>query len=124
MTRQNIIAAVALTLLAAALTAAVYALGSAVCNPRAAVQWAVPAEAGAVTALILVGLAAVLFVGRAGLLLAADAVEAHRRNRAVREARARLEAQLGHGHHRGTAQRPSRREDAEWAAFADVRSAP
>jgi len=103
MSRRNILTAVELVMAASALAAATYALIRAVCNPHAAVQWAPVDAAGAGTALLLVGLAALLFAGRAGLLLAVDATDALRRNRAikaVRRERERRAALAAHGQHR------------------------
>lgn len=76
MTRRIVLTAVELALTASALTAAVYGLVRAAYDPYAPVQWVPIAVVGAGTALSFVGLAAVLFVGRAALLLAADTVHA------------------------------------------------
>lgn len=78
MTRREILAAVELAMAASALSAAVYGLVRASYNPYAAVQWVPIAIVGCGTALALVGLAAVLFVGRTALLLSADMVRARR----------------------------------------------
>lgn len=89
MNRRDLLTAAELTLATAALAAAVYGLVAAASNPRAAVQWAPVVAAGAVVAAALVGLAAVLFVGRAALLLSADAVRAWRWRRAAPPSSAR-----------------------------------
>ena len=78
MTRRDLLTAAELTLSTSALTAAVYGLVRAAYDPYAAVRWVPVAIVVAGTALSFVGLAAVLFVGRAALLLAADAVQAWR----------------------------------------------
>jgi hypothetical protein len=77
MTRRMVLTTVELAMAASALTAATYGLVGAAYDP-AAVQWVPIALVGLGTALSFVGLAAALFVGRAGLLLAADAVQARR----------------------------------------------
>ena len=78
MTRRDLLTAVELTLSTSALTATVYGLVRAAYDPYAAVRWVPVAIVGAGTALSILGLATVLFVGRAALLLAGDAVRAWR----------------------------------------------
>lgn len=89
MSRRDILTAVELTMAASALTAGTYGLVRAAYDPYAAVQWVPIAIIGAGTALALVGLAAVLFVGRAALLLSADAVRAWRWRRSAPPSTAR-----------------------------------
>ncbi len=81
MTRRDILTAAELALTASALSAATYGLVRAAYDPYAAVQWVPVAIVGLGVTLSLVGLAAVLFVGRAALLLSADAVQAVRARR-------------------------------------------
>lgn len=78
MSRRDILTAAELAMAASALVATTYGLVAAAYTPGARVQWASVAIAGVLTALSLVGLAAILFVGRAALLLAPDAVQALR----------------------------------------------
>lgn len=78
MSRRSILTAVELAMTASALSAATYGLVRASYDPYAAVQWVPVVVVGIGTALALVGLAAVLFVGRAALLLSADAADARR----------------------------------------------
>lgn len=78
MTRRELLTAVELAMAASALTATVYGLVRAAYDPYAAVTWVPIAIVGAATAGAIAGLAAVLFVGRAALLLAADAVQFRR----------------------------------------------
>jgi hypothetical protein len=70
-TRRDILTAAELVLTTSALSAAVYALGGAAYRPGS-VQWGPIALVGIVTALSFVAFAALLFVGRAALLLSAD----------------------------------------------------
>lgn len=105
MSRRDILTAAELTLTAAALAAAVYGLVRASYDPYAAVQWVPIAIVGTGTALAIVGLAAVLFAGRAGLLLGADAYAALKLRRAVRSRQReqeQREALLAARKHRGT----------------------
>lgn len=96
MTRRNLLATAELALTASALTAAVYVLGDAAYRPGS-VRWTPIAAAGCLTALSFVALAAVLFVGRAALLLSADAVRARRWRREAPPSSARHRPQPGAG---------------------------
>jgi hypothetical protein len=78
MSRRDVLTAIELTLAASALTAGTYGLVIAAYDPYAAVTWVPIVAMGLGTAAAITVAAAVLFVGRAALLLAADAVQVRR----------------------------------------------
>jgi hypothetical protein len=78
MTRRAVLAAVELAMAASASTAATYGLIVASYDPYAAVTWVPIVVIGLGTAAVIGVVAALLFVGRAALLLAGGAVQARR----------------------------------------------